>query len=459
MDLNLLMSNNCLAAFSAKLKRTLKTAQITVKKRLFLLGYKDVNLQDVIKCEISVSSSEIRCFPLSSNSIYVVNTQSKILFFRECSIHRSFKEYIDDKITEFYGIVTNGLAVENFKETIPFKTKYEKHEIDAFQTVIDSCVARKGFYKRIKNINYYKQINRFAVFSNRYQMPPNSLFGMGLEPVPDELIGLMAIFIKFISNAVSSFTFHDFLKPGKLETFSGARNVATYELAKLLGVEDTVTSACFVKLIIDNNRTKYGVLSDKALGERALDCDVIITPEMQRAFGRLRLLDSLCMQPDHWVNNYNIVINDQGRGINICAFDNDNNYTFIPYPKPEFYSQCNGAPIVKNDRLNYPFIDKDIVERLYDLNYNTLFSSMKPYLNRLQLWGLWARVKRLKKIISKSTENGSLKLLAADEWSEETILEELSGKYGNTPMFQYYNKENDIKLNKKGRINKVIKFN
>lgn len=407
---------------------------------------------------IKLKNIDVACFPLSSNTIHILKMDGKTWFFRECRKHKPFDIYIKECIEDFYKIANRGIAIENFKQKIPIRTKFTEDECSRFKSYIEECMHNPFFFERIYRIEYFKKKARLAIFKNKLNVPDDCLIGMGLAPVPLDLNDMLVIFIKYVSNAVMAYQFHSFLNTGEFETYSGVRNVATTELARLLGLERLIAKAQFVKLEIEGKEL-FGVLSECAPGIRAFDSSCLTTPQMQRELSNMKILDVLCFQPDHWVNNYNVVLDETEHVFSVCAFDNDCNWTFFPYPRVTFFSQCDGAPIINSQGLiSLPFLDKETIEHLKMLDLSNLSKCLQPYLNKLQLWALRKRIKMLLESIEKTEKQNPNLLLMREEWTEQTIEEELSGKYGYTYLCQYVNKEKRKSRNLLGNINTVIRL-
>lgn len=428
-----------------------------VKCKCFRIAFHRVR-NNVNEKIIRLKSDDVGCFPLSSNTIFILKKDGETCFFRECRKHKPFDIYIKECIDDFYGIANKGIAIENFVQQIPIRTKFTLEECSRFKEYVKECMHKPSFFERIKRIEYYKKKAQLAIFKNQLNVPDDCLQGMGLSSVPSDLNDMLVIFIKYVSNAVMSFQFHSFLNDGEYETYSGARNVATTELARICGLERLVAKAQFTILYIDGEK-HCGVLSESAPGHRALDSVCSASPQIQRELTNLKLLDVLCFQPDHWVNNYNVVPAQDGKATSVCAFDNDCNWTFFPYPRVTFSSQCDGAPIIDNKGIVLlPHLDKEVVERLKKINLSELSDQLSPFLNRLQLWALRQRIKMLLHSIEKTEKVRPNFLLTKEKWSTQTMEEELCGKYGNTYLCQYVNKEEQKIANLKGKGNKVVRL-
>ena len=220
------------------------------------------------------------------------------------------------------------------------------------------------------------------------------------------------------------------------ESFYSLKSVPSYILAKELGQPDLLTKTEFCELEIEG-KSVLGVLSPSALGERGVDADVLPTPAMQRDLSKLTLIDILCLQQDHLSNNYNIITDKQLSShkakSSICAFDNDNMYTFFPvFNIKKYKSSLCSRIILKDGTINIPFLDKELVNNIIERSSDEIAKCLKPYLNTIQILAFKSRYRGLQRAIKRTVKKKRCSLLDNNEWSEQTIQEEISGRYGET---------------------------
>ncbi len=404
------------------------------KRRFFLLAYKRINISSFTLKTIEVHRCNVSYFPLSFNTILIVKEKGQIFYFRECRKHTDFKTFIDELFDEFYVIANKGYSNDNFLQAVPFRTSYTNKEISSFKKELEKC-KKERFYKRILDIDYYLKKEGFALWQNKIDLSNDTLDRLDLYKVSLINKALFAYFLSFINSAIISYKFHSFVGHEEYETFNASRSIASYIVAKALGLERLITPSYLVKLSIDG-QVKIGVLCNKADGVRALDAEFEITPSLQKELNNLQLLDVICSQYDHFSNNYNIT-NGGTDYAGVCAFDNDMNKTFLPFPVISFKPYYNGSPYIKHGYINRPYMDKNTVESVFNININHLKKELVPYLTKLQLWSLEWRIRMIRKAISNSIKKNSLCLLGDSDWSTNTIEEELSGKYGQSYLVLY----------------------
>lgn len=438
--------------------RMLKKILSKYKNKFFLLGYKKLDVEKEIEMTIKKSKSEISFFSLSSNTIKIFDHCGEIVFFRECRKHEPLKVYLQKKIEDFYYVAEQGSEKVNFLQNIPIEIKYSHDEVNLFREYIERCSVDNAFFEKLRRLNFFLKECNFNIWNGNKIVPPKVLDSLGFLELPKEMAEIFAYFITFVKSAIENYNFHSFVKYGQYETFAASRSLATYQLAKFLGLERLITPAKFVKLVVDGN-SFFGVLCSKAPGVRAFDSDYGITPSFHRELTNLKVLDALCLQPDHWVNNYNVTVDENGNAVSVCAFDNDNNWTFMPFHRPSFYSQCSGAPLVeKNGLINLSHLDKDVAERILNVNYEDLQNTMSRYLNYFQLKALLYRFKLLQSSIKKSIKVRPNFLIDAKCWSLDCAKQELDGIFGKTSIWQYLNKKQTEDENRMGKCGSVIKL-
>ena len=167
------------------------------------------------------------------------------------------------------------------------------------------------------------------------------------------------------------------------------------------------------------------------------DIEPICDSKLQRELLNLNLLDVICNQPDHGPNNYNVYRTNDA--CTVCAFDNDNEQTFFPFFQIN-HSLSGCSPFIDgNGILNRPGLDAETVNKLNGLNMKAFKRRLKPYLNRLQLLALCARIKKLRKAIGHTCAIDDGLLKDAEDWDERILKKELNGAYGKTYLTRAIN--------------------
>ncbi len=111
---------------------------------------------------------------------------------------------------------------------------------------------------------------------------------------------------------------------GELQANLSVKQIATYRLTKLFGVDFLVVKSEFVKLIT-NYGEKFGVLTDEAAGisgGKINNTDLTIDPKFQRNLTSLQILYTTTNEQDHSPFNCSFQVKN-GRLIGLTAFDNE----------------------------------------------------------------------------------------------------------------------------------------
>jgi len=227
------------------------------------------------------------------------------------------------------------------------------------------------------------------------------------------------------------------VKDGGWQTYNAQRGIATYKIAQALGLYEIVPNTYYVNLLIEGKETKFGSFMDVAKGIHfdeysKLTRSDIITPQLQCALTNLNILDAITYEKDHRLNNYNIVLNEAGKAIDVCAYDNDSGPTFFFSPSPVFKTYAGCQPIVKRGIINRPHLSKDIANNILSVRKIQVYEALNGYCNNLQKWACWRRIETIQKAIRKTIAIRPDFFIEDDKWCYNTINEELSGKYGLT---------------------------
>ncbi|MCL2311047.1 MAG: hypothetical protein FWC41_00970 [Firmicutes bacterium] len=211
------------------------------------------------------------------------------------------------------------------------------------------------------------------------------------------------------------------------------RNLATSKMAKLLKIESLIANSICVKLQMKNCETLEGILMDLAEGINLKDdilknkTEIKITPSMQKNLTSLQIFDSICGQCDRVAHNYNIITNEKGEAVGLCAFDNDWSFSLdTDMQKGRTWL----PPIIdKNGKIKLPHIDIELANNVLLLNDEIIKETLTEILDEEYIIATQNRVKQIQKAIKLSISCNEKFLLNDNEWNNETIQEELTGGY------------------------------
>ena len=187
----------------------------------------------------------------------------------------------------------------------------------------------------------------------------------------------------------------------------------------------------------------FGNFMEKAHGICAMDIPghqrrALLTPDFQRAMLNMNLLDVITHEQDHSPNNYNVVMDDSGLAAGISVYDNNGVGTFsmsigIDY---ETYKRCSSF-LRADGTVNRPCLDKTVANAVMLLTWKEVKDTLSPWLSKTAVWCTWNRIVALQRAIKRSIEINPDFLLDRESFAEESIEDELSGRYGKTYLVSF----------------------
>ena len=378
----------------------------------YLLGFA---VEDTVIC----NTSQIKYLIHSTNNIIYYDNGDVCAYFRECRQHRNEKDYLRCLAREYFSSVINDSVHNSEFESILMK-KLENDD------------SRRKFFGMgmAWGLEYPASRSRWAKYAKTHDASV-----IGLEDVPEWFSDLLPGFVRFSRWPVYDFCFNESLRPHQYHSYFSGKMKATYIIAVLCGASRIVPETKYVCLKIDG-AVKMGVSTYPSSGINPDSMkNICITPGFQRDLLIMNMLDIICRQQDHRPNNYFCILDEAGHICGLSVFDNDAPNTFAPNPSVRFSSFNNEAAFVDSEgRINRPFLDKDATECLLGLSEAKISEELRGHLSGIEIFMLNIRVRRLKHAVRKSLHDCTLKLLRPEEFSYETVMEELSGKWGKTYM-------------------------
>lgn len=250
-------------------------------------------------------------------------------------------------------------------------------------------------------------------------------------------------FLKFVMNTISRHVRNRC--GGGLEFASANRQMATETMARLLGLDYMIPHSEYAILKMNNDLLK-GTIMEVADGESTEGItknhsDNVVSPALQRELMNLNVLDAITFERDHRPGNYNIILDGEGKVSGLSVFDNDAPMTFAPLPLSMFTGSATSKMIGPDGLFNRPHLDRQLADRICSLKKKEVLTCLKPFLNILQIYSCWNRIKDLRKVIKKTSIISDDFLFDPCEWSMDSVQEELSGKYGITYLKKFVDNE------------------
>lgn len=348
-------------------------------------------------------------------------------YFCECRRHTAQTEYVR-------------MAADDYFSKICSNDETTKHDREKVLTALsDPRNAQKFLQMGENRIGSQSPCARF--------ISSGDLTEIGLAPCADDAyLARMKHFVgRYAWCAVLAYRNNRFLKENAYQVDVASKVIATSAVANLLGLSALIPPVEYVQLKIDNAPSRLGTFMKSADGICGMDVPYqtrrsILTPEFQKAMNALHLLDIICHEGDHSPNNYNIVLDDHGMAVGLSVFDNNGVSTFSINPDISFtsYKACS-AFVTPNGEIARPYMSRELAQRVLAIRRKSLNAALHGILNPLQISCTYRRLKKLQKAISITAHTREGFLLDDHEWSEQTIEEELSGKYGKTYLCSFLN--------------------
>lgn len=263
---------------------------------------------------------------------------------------------------------------------------------------------------------------------------------LGLPECAEGKKALERRFVFYIYGELNNYFYNAGVKRGKKQTFLAVRTMAVKKLADMLGIGRLVPESRYVKLRFCGAE-KYGTLESAAAGENIArvppeERKKHITPALLCDLTSLNVLDALSGDGDHRVNNFNTVVGAAGEYMGVVSYDNDGPDAFFPSARLKYGGATGCSELVAGGRFNRPHLDKTLAERILGLDRRSV-KDFSAYLTYAQRACLWARIKRLKRAVLKTVGENKDFLRSGGSWTEEDILEDISGRYGKTYLCSF----------------------
>ena len=361
---------------------------------------------------VNVTSDQIIDLNETTNNIKKIQFYNSYKYFRKCSSHDIMIKYVLQIVDDY------------FSDSPDCKTK---------KWIIDSLVEKNNlrlFFNMGVTNDKYSNVYRY------YKTNDSTLIGIATprcEVVNEEIKS----FVQFAWGEIYNYKLNNGLRHGQFQIYNACRGLATKAIADLLGLEELIPKSQYVRLRIDAKTEIFGTLMDQAPGELVKWAPPekrksMITPQLQHSLNNLNLLDVICYERDHKPSNYNVLLDENQKGLKVCAFDNDSPLTFFIYSSAQFKTYMNCAPYIYNKRIMRPYIDKKLAETVLSLNIKKLANITNTYLSKIQIITMKSRFSILRQCIKNSILKGFLHPIEDNEWNTDTEHIELSGKYGKT---------------------------
>ena len=344
-----------------------------------------------------------------TNNLVKLSKDGKPYYFKEARERRAFPAYLKESVDRFFEIYPNP----------------ELH--NKVLASIRSRSARRKILHMGQKDERRSPLHRYLVSGNERVLGLPSTEGADKE--------IMRKLIFCLYGEVNNYLENVGVKKGDKQTFLAVRALAVSRLAALLGLGHLIPQTRYIRVMLDG-RERVGVLTDEAKGEDAslVPCKERkrrITPQLLGELTSLNVLDLLCFDNDHRVNNYFAVTDEAGNYIGISSFDNDAPNAFLPTLTVKMKHSTNCSNLIKGGKINRPHMDGGLARAVAALNKDSL-ACLRVYLRRIQFFCFFKRLKKLQRAIARTQRARADFLIVDGAWTGEHIQADLSGKYGKT---------------------------
>ena len=355
-----------------------------------------------------------------NNNIRVIDFDGEIKYFKECKRKLNLKGEVQRIINDY------------FDEYLPDKTLPDKQILT--ETLLDEnnfgqFVSAGFLWNRDSNLSKYI---RGETTADSLGIP---------EPVAKNLNIDLKDFFLYSSRELIHRHISANIAEGELQTTLAVKQLATYRLAKLFGVDDLVVKTEFVKLITDYGE-KFGVLTAKARGtdiKSINEENLVVDPQFQKDLTSLQILDTITNEQDHNPGNCFFKI-ENNRLVGVTAFDNEGCFWLGTNLHRGLCWNVTSALLTEENKINLPHISKSLGEKILAIKNEDIINELKDLLSEDQIESCIKRFSSLKEALANTVSDDENFLLDDNEWSDETISQEVSGAYGNTYFVHFLKK-------------------
>lgn len=230
------------------------------------------------------------------------------------------------------------------------------------------------------------------------------------------------------------------IKEGELQTNLAVKQLATYKLAKLFGIDNIVVKTEFVKLITDHGE-KLGILTNQASGVSKLkikEMNPEVNAKFQNEITNLQILDSITNEQDHNPGNCFFKISDV-QLVGVMAFDNESGFALKTNLQQGLCWNTISPILTKNNKINLPHVSKSLAEKILATEDEDIKKVLADLLSDKQMSCVIARFNFLKSALTNTISENDDFLLTDEQWCKNTILQEISGNYGKTYLVHFLN--------------------
>ena len=342
----------------------------------------------------------------------VLCLRSSNQYFKECRYHEDKKSFINTIVCDFFDNIY----------------------ISPLLSKVDSCLLKEAI---INNLSDKRAFTSFFYMGRKIRR--------AIESEDYSLVGLPSIVKQYSSKVIVDFLKYSISEISNyrrnagihgFHSYNSNRALSQYKVAEILGVKWLMPKIEYAKIKVDEGPIRFGILSMAVEGVDPTYVDnkrLKVMPSVQRELNILHILDVICYEKDHRPSNYYVKQNKEGELTGISVFDNDSAASFSILPSVRFSTDYGSVPLLdSNNCFAIGYIDRCFFEKLNSVNFEDLTSNLSPFLSKVQILSLFIRIKRIIKGVENAIRQDKIQVLNENQWTKETLDDELSGRYGQT---------------------------
>lgn len=384
----------------------------------------DINQLPLIKAD------SVKFYADTPNTIIRFTSGEGEGYFRECRKHSLPKQFLKELFGDYCQYV---FVNENSEECLMILNGF-----------LDDTRGWKLFYKMGEGTARFSRITRFRKTKDYH------IIGFR-EGLPSWFYGQLLQLVQFSWGPIMEHRYCRGLDKGSYQTFNSSKSIVSKLIADYFSVGDLVPRTYYAKLVFDG-RQRVGVVVEPAAGidpellERKLTVQEV-SPVLQKNLLSLWVIDMVCYQKDHRPGNYFIGKCGDSSYSRISAFDNDCPMTLFPSSSISFTTYVGIKPLFdKKEVSRVPFFSRRLYDAFAGINIRELQKRLTGFCSEMEITKLCERAFALKRKLERNVTAKQLTLLSDDEWSTDTMREELrvsSGTYFSFFLRKYVNLKGD----------------
>lgn len=355
-----------------------------------------------------IRADSVKFYADTPNTIIRFDSEQGEGFFRECRKHSFPQLFLKELFDDYCQYV---FVNENSEECLKILKNF-----------LDKTHGWRLFYKMGEGTARFSRITRFRRSKDYH------LIGFR-DGLPSWFYDQLLQLVQFAWGPIMEHRYCHTLEEGSYQTFNSSKSIVSKLVADYFSIGELIPRTYYARLEFAGKQ-RVGVVVESAAGvdpclfERKL-APQEIAPPLQKSLLSLWVLDQVCYQKDHRPGNYFVGRSDSCFS-SVSAFDNDCPTTLFPTSSIVFTTYTGIKPMFdKNGNCRIPYLSKRLFKAFEKLKIEDLKNMVTDVCSEMEATMLCRRAFSLRNKLIKNVANEKLKLLSDEEWSVDTMQEEL----------------------------------